>query len=119
MRVPQLLLAVALSAVFTIAAAVQTPLTKVSDFCSLQDHDPITPTCFGFMSAIIGVVIDGRYQGNPEFAHICLQSSSAELVVTRMRPYLRIRGEPCEGHCDATSEAISALAAVYPCQKSN
>jgi hypothetical protein len=72
---------------------------------------------FGFTTTVIEMVNDGRIQDNAEFVHICFPTSSVKSALIKMRPWLR-KGETCEGHSDATSYAIEALAAGCPCQKS-
>ena len=113
-----LLLAVALSIASAGYGVAQPRLSRFEDFCSLRDRAVVTDTCFGFMSAVIEIINDGHVQRKPEFLRIC-PPASIKGAVSKIRPWLRKNGNICVGLCDATSYAIVALQAVYPCKKQN
>jgi hypothetical protein len=98
------------------SAVASTSLSKLSDFCEIQNGAPISEKCIGFVSAIVEIRRDEGFVQHPYDMNVCIPLNiSTKTLIRQIRPWLRRRGDVCVGHCDATSYVSTALNATYPC----
>ena len=84
------------------------------EICDLHAGATISDKCYGFIGAIVEIVITDRLSGLPNRAQTCIpKGQNIPQIFEKIRPFLRVR--VCAGFCTQTGYVISSLHEAYPC----
>jgi len=84
------------------------------EICDLHAGATISDKCYGFIGAIVEIVITDRLSGLSHRAQTCIpKGQTIPQIFEKIRPLLRVR--VCSGFCTQTGYVISSLHEAYPC----
>ncbi len=93
-------------------------MSRLRDYCDINRGAPISERCIGFVAGVVELIEVEQIYPHPTLPDICMPGGlTTEQIILKTRPWLRKRGETCNGRCTASSFIEAALIATYPCKK--
>jgi len=87
---------------------------NIDQICDLHAGATISDKCYGFIGAIVEIVITDGLLGLPHRALTCIpKGQTIPEIFEKIRPFLKVR--VCSGFCTQTGYVISSLHQAYPC----